>query len=500
MIWPRHCFIGAIILLSMILGDWGFAVAADSITDRRLQWPRGEQWVRLLRLEDYNTRVVVCGATLLGLAAGIVGSFTLLRRRALMGDALSHATLPGIGLAFMILTAAGYEGKSLGWLLLGGTLTGVMGVLTILLIRRATRLKEDAAMGIVLSVFFGGGVALLGVIQQMPAGHAAGLEGFIYGKTASMVAADAWWIGVAGLGSALLAVLFFKELKLICFDEGYAHARGFPVPLLDLLLMTLVTLVTMIGLQAVGLILMIALLVIPAAAARFWTERMTTMTVLSGFLGACSCLLGAGLSAIFSRLPSGAMIVLVAAMVFLISMLLGRARGVIVRRWRRVALNRKIDRQHLLRGCYEYLETMKFLDAKERGVAARVVPWDSLLSMRSWTLGRLRRCVRRAIDEGLVERDWSAGVRLTDEGLVEARRMVHEHRLWEIYLITHADVAPAKVDRDADAIEHILDAEMIAQLEAILQSRVDQSAVAVSPHQVQVPGSMRPTSRTGVPK
>ena len=151
----------------------------------------GDSWSRVLLLEDYNTRLVVIATSLLGLAAGVVGSFTLLRKRALLGDALSHATLPGIGLAFLLSPALGLDGKSLPVLLVGAAISGSIGMAMILVIRNLTKLKEDTALGIVLSVFFGGGLALLGFAQQMPEGHAAGLESFIYGKTASIVAQDA---------------------------------------------------------------------------------------------------------------------------------------------------------------------------------------------------------------------------------------------------------------------------------------------------------------------
>jgi len=189
-----------------------------------------------------------------------------------MGDALSHATLPGIGLAFVIANRMGADGKSLPILLCGATVTGLIGLGVVLILRHSTRLKEDTALGAVLSVFFGGGVALLGVIQQMREGHAAGLESFIYGKTASMGFRDVQLIAVAALGCMAACLLLFKELKLLCFDGQFAGSRGFPAVRLDVVLMGLVVTVCIVGLQAVGLILVIALLIIPAAAARFWTE------------------------------------------------------------------------------------------------------------------------------------------------------------------------------------------------------------------------------------
>jgi manganese/zinc/iron transport system permease protein len=277
----------------------------------------------------------------------------------------------------------------------------------------------------------------------------------------------------------------FKELKLLCFDEDYAGSRGLPVVPLDTVLMGLVATVTILGLQAVGLILMIALLVIPAAAARFWTERMTRMTLLASMLGAVSSMVGAVVSAIFPKLPSGAMIVLVAAMFFTVSLVFGPARGVLTRWIRRLRLNARIDRQHLLRAIYERIEIQ---GGVLPGQPTPPVPFATLLMMRSWTPGRLRRQIRRAQAEELVTIDHGGGVRLTPRGLSEAARLTHDHRLWELYLIRYADIAPGKVDRDADAIEHVLAPELIDELEAMLKLR---TRIPRSPHPIEVPEAAR---------
>ena len=232
-------------------------------------FPTWKEVLRVLLLRDYNTRVVVVGTMLLGLAAGIIGTFMLLRKRSLMGDAISHATLPGIGIAFIVMSQYGGSGKFLPGLLLGAFVFGLIGMGLILSIRKFTRIKEDAALGIVLSVFFGLGISILGIIQKMSTGHAAGLESFIYGKTASMLASDAKLIAVAAIVIVSFSVFLYKEFTIICFDQEYAAAQRWPVFSLDVLMMILVVFVTVIGLQAVGLILIIALLIIPPASARF---------------------------------------------------------------------------------------------------------------------------------------------------------------------------------------------------------------------------------------
>jgi manganese/zinc/iron transport system permease protein len=423
------------------------------------------------------------GATLLGFAAGTVGSFTLLRKRSLMGDALSHATLPGICLAFVIVTLAGGDGKSLVVLLSGATLSAAAGLGAILFIRNATRVKEDAALGIVLSVFFGAGAALLGIAQQMRTGHAAGLEGFIYGKTASMVPLDAQLIAAAAATVTLACLLLFKELKLLCFDESFAAARGYSVIALDVVLMALVVTVTIIGLQAVGLILMIALLVVPACAARFWTERMSVMTLAAAGIGGASGFFGAAASALMPKLPSGAMIVVLATGVFALSMLLAPARGLIARALRRHRLEAKVQGQHLLRAMYERLEAKGAAPLANPQSESAPVPTAQLLAARSWSRRVLSRCIRRAESAELLRLDSDGQVRLSPAGCREAMRTVHHHRLWELYLIKYADVAPAHVDRDADAIEHVLDAAMVAELEEVVRARAAQGVVP-SPHEL----------------
>jgi manganese/zinc/iron transport system permease protein len=429
--------------------------------------------------ENYNTLVVLAGVSALGLASGVVGCFMLLRKRALMADALSHATLPGIGLAFMVMVAMGHSGKSLPGLLLGATVTGVLGALVVLLLRNLTRLKEDASLGIVLSVFFGAGICLMGWIQKMKEGHAAGLESFIYGKTASMVAQDAWLIAGAGGVCVAVCLLFFKEFRLICFDTGFARSQGWPVTFIDATLMALTILVVVIGLQAVGLILVIALLIIPPAAARFWTDRLDKMLLISGSLGLASGVTGAMISAQHPKLPSGAVIVLVAIGLFVVSMMLAPNRGVIARVYRHRRLTSRIARQQFLRTLFELTEELSPADAT--GGAGVRVPVARLQSRRSWTQAQLTQLIKQGISEGTLAPTSDGTAQLSHAGMIEAARHTRNHRLWEIYLITHADIAPSHVDRDAHAVEHVLGEEMVAQLEALVPA-MPAREVPASPH------------------
>lgn len=431
---------------------------------------------RILSLRDYNTRVVIAGVSLLGLAAGGIGTFLLLRKRSLTADALSHATLPGIALAFIITTALGGDGRALVWLLLGAFGTGVAAVGVIILIRHTTRIKEDAALGIVLSVFFGAGAALIKLAEQMPQGSAAGLDRFILGRAASMIAADVQAIAVVTVIVLAVCTAFFKEFRLLCFDQSFAGAQGWPVLLLDALLMGMVVAVTVIGLQSVGLVLVVAMLITPAAAARLWTDRLSIMFPLAAAMGALGGAAGAIVSAAAERMPTGPIIVLVCSALFAASLVFGSKRGLLVRAVRHMHLQRRVAEQHLLRALWEMSENAGRVEV--RSTFAR------LKSQRTWSALALRREISRLRRRGWVRLDAQGDISLTNQGRIEARRVVRNHRLWEMYLITHADIAPTHVDRDADQIEHILPPDLIERLEGLVEASEARAAMPASPHEL----------------
>jgi len=467
--------------------------AHRSLADTRFAWPAGEHVVRVVTLRDYNTRIVLLGTTLLGISAGVVGSFMLMRKRSLVGDVVSHASLPGIALAFIVLESVRPgSGRSLDGLLLGAVLAGAAGVLCMLAIGRWTRIKDDAAMAIVLSIFFGIGVALLTVIQSMPTGNAAGLHQFIFGKAASMIYDDVVLIAQAAGVVLVVSCLLFKEFSLLCFDEQYGSAQGWPMLRLDLALMSLVVGVTVIGLQSVGLLLAAALLIIPAAGARFWSDNLATMVLVSAVLGGASSCLGVLASALFPRFAAGAVIVLVGSFFFAISLVAGARRGVVRRLLVHWKLQRRVGRHDLLRAFYECLEPVLSSPAGDPGeLTGHDVRLDQLIGKRTWLPGRVARLVRIAVRNGLVVHSSPNHFRLTTAGAAEAQRIVRNHRLWEMYLIKHAEVALTHVDRDADQIEHVLDPELIEELESELQQR-SGIAVPPSPHPIETVSVLSP--------
>ena len=297
----------------------------------------------------YNATLVTLGATLLGMAAGVGGTFLFLRKRALVSDAVSHATLPGVALAFMLMVWLGGDGRNLIGLLAGAAVSAGIGLLCVTWLTTRTRLAEDAAIGAVLSVFFGFGVALLTVVQSMNAGRQAGLEGFLLGSTAGMLRSDAVIIAVSAALTLALVMLLRRPLTLASFDPEYAAATGQNVARTDLAMMALVLAVTVVGLKIVGLILIVALLIIPPVTARFWTERTDHVVMISGLIGGLSAYIGAALSASFPDMPTGPIIVLVGFLLFLLSLLLAPERGVLAAVLRHRAFQRQVHlRQGLL--------------------------------------------------------------------------------------------------------------------------------------------------------
>lgn len=303
----------------------------------------------LLLQSGYNVSLVTVGAALLGIAAGSGGAFLFLRKRALVSDAVAHATLPGVCVAFMVMVVLGGDGRNLAGLLFGSAVSAGLGLLLVEWIARRTRLAEDAAIGAILSVFFGLGIVLLTVIQALPRGKQAGLESFLLGSTAGMLMQDAVIIALGGALAVAITVILRRQMTLVSFDPEFASATGIPVRRIDLVMMGLVMGITVIGLKVVGLILIVAMLIIPPVAARFWTHRVDRLIWIAGATGGASGYLGAAISASAPQLPTGPIIVLVCFFFFLCSLLLSPQRGVLaaIFRYRRFQL-RVHRRQGLL--------------------------------------------------------------------------------------------------------------------------------------------------------
>ncbi|MBD0379645.1 metal ABC transporter permease [Paenibacillus sedimenti] len=286
---------------------------------------------------DPNTQWILLGCMLLGLSSGVIGSFAYLRKQSLMGDALSHAALPGVCIAFMLSGS-----KSILLFLIGAAIAGIVATFGIGYITRHTRIKQDSALAIVLSVFFGFGIVLLTQIQHSGNGNQSGLDKFLFGQAASMMLSDVLIMAIISIVLIGVCALLFKEFKLLSFDPGFARGLGYPVALLDQFIMFLIVIAVVVGIQAVGVVLMAALLITPAVSARYWTERLGIMVVLAGLFGALSGLTGTFISANGNNLPTGPLTVLASTSLFLISVVAAPRRGVLSKLLLRVSVRNKV--------------------------------------------------------------------------------------------------------------------------------------------------------------
>lgn len=278
----------------------------------------------LLNHFDYTLITVALGAAFLGTVSGALGTYAVLRRQSLMGDAISHAALPGIALAFLL------TGTKIHLLLiLGAAIAGWIGTVIIIAIVRLTRIKFDSALALILSTFFGFGLVLLSLIQRTGNANQAGLDTFLFGQAATMLKRDVVTIGILGGIVLIIMLILWKELKLLIFDEGFAASIGFPIRTLDVLLTSLLVIAIVIGLEAVGAVLMSAMIVAPAVAARQWTDRFSLMVTLAAIFGSVSGVMGTIISSSGANIPTGPTIILSATLFVMISITIAPNRGLI---------------------------------------------------------------------------------------------------------------------------------------------------------------------------
>lgn len=365
----------------------------------------------MLFLTDYTLRTVALGALTLGLVSGALGTFAVLRRQSLLGDAISHAALPGIALAFLLTGS-----KEPIVLMLGAASTGWLATLAVLGVTRSTRVTFDAALGMALSVFFGFGLMLLTFIQRRPDATQAGLDKFLFGQAATLLQHDVVTMATLGAVALLVLVLCWKEFELVAFDPEFGRAIGLPMRAIDILLTTLLVVAIVIGLQMVGVVLMSAMIVAPAAAARQWTDRLGVMVVLSAALGAGAGLTGALASSAVPQLPTGPTIVLMMSGVVIVSFLVAPNRGLI---WRQV---RDIRRRRTLA-----LDAV-LLDLHQLAVqhADPTHPHNVSALESVERVGGVRASLGELAERGFVRRTAGDLWSLTPEGIAEARRLDSE--------------------------------------------------------------------------
>lgn len=357
---------------------------------------------------DYTLRNVALGAMILGVVSGVLGAFAVLRRQALLGDAMSHAALPGIVLAFMLTGT-----KALLPLMIGAIIAGWVGARFISSVVRRTRLKEDTALGIILSVFFGFGLLLLTYVQRQGNAQQAGLDKFLFGKAAAIVTQDVIEMGIIGAIAVVLLVLFWKEFKVLAFDPDYTAALGFPVRFLDTLLTTLIVVAIVLGLQTVGVVLMSAMIVAPATAARQWTDKLSTMVWLSALFGVVGGVGGAFISATSRGLSTGPVIVLTMSAIVVLSLLFAPNRGMVWRWWRQQQNRRQLGTATILADLYELAMT--------HGDPTHSHPMGTLQAAHPRS--DMKALLPTLEHEGLVYRAGNNEWGLTDKGIAEVKRL-----------------------------------------------------------------------------
>ena len=358
---------------------------------------------------DYTLRTVALGSATLGVVSGALGSYAVLRKQSLLGDTISHATLPGVALAFLFT-----QSKAPLVLAIGAAIAGWIATLLVIGIVNNTRIKEDSALGLALSVFFSLGLVLLTVIQKMPTAKQSGLDTFLFGQAAALLERDV--ITMASLGGVTIIImnLFWKEFKLLCFDSGFGASLGFPMAILDVLLITLLVIAIVLGLQTVGVVLMSAMVVAPAAAARQWTDRLGRMVILSALFGAIAGVSGAVISSSAVRIPTGPTIVLSISAIVALSIAFAPNRGLVWNWIRDQRERRKLQIEVVLNDLYTLASQHTDLQHSHSTAALAA-------------MGANRSNVRHSLRE-LAARGWVKNVNsdewaLTAEGIVRAQHI-----------------------------------------------------------------------------
>jgi manganese/zinc/iron transport system permease protein len=413
-----------------------------------------------------NFTWVMIGCALIGAGASAVGVFAFLRKQALVGDAVAHALLPGVVLAFML------AGEKSIWVLFPGAfVSGWLGLIGIDLITKQSKIKADTAIAIVLTVFFAVGIVLLTHVQQSSYGNQSGLEDFLFGKAAAMLPTDIALFVLVDIVLLLLISASYRYLKLYSFDPEYAKALGLPVRGIHIILSSLTVLAVASGIQAVGVVLMAALIITPAAAARFFTGRLSHMIGLAIVIGMSSSLIGVYLSSLSLSMPTGPWIVMVLSIVAILAFVFAPKKGMLRRFLNRRNHQMKVQQENLLKLFY----------SMEENTAEREFTRPRLLRSRRFQGRELEDVLQKLKRSDLVAENQKM-YSLTDEGRHEATRVVRLHRLWELYLNERMNIAPDHVHHDAEAIEHIISPE----LEKELLKELDYPNR--DPHQSEIPG------------
>lgn len=398
-----------------------------------------------------NLQWVMWGSLLLGGTCGLIGTFAFLQKRALAGDAMAHAALPGVTTAFLL-----FQTRDPLVILGGAGASCILGYLVLEYLVRHTRLKEDASLAIVLSLFFAFGIFQLSIIQKMPIAGQSGLDKLLFGQAASLVPADLAVLGVVAVVLLSTAALLFPRLQMILMDRVHAQALGVRVRRYDLAVALMLVTAVVIGLQLVGVVLMAAMLLTPAAAARYWCHSLRSMLLAAAVIGGFAGVVGAWISYTSPHMPTGPWMVVVVSLCFTLSLFFAPSRGIAKRLLRERRQRIRTREENVLRTLFKLQEA-------ESGGEKSYAP-SAIIAARSLTLTDLDRTLSGLRRRGLVHQSSNGLFGLTAVGLEEGARLTRRHRLWELYLTQAIQLAPDHVHADAEEIEHILTPEIEEQL------------------------------------
>lgn len=392
---------------------------------------------------------VLVGTTLIAASSAVVGAFSFLKRQSLVGDAIAHALLPGVVLAFLL-----GNGRNPIYLILGALVAGLIAHYAIAHIEQNSKLKGDTATSLILSTFFGLGIALMSHVQRTGKGQQAGLDRFLLGKAAAITEADLYSFLFLALVLIAGVALFYKGFQLMTFNPDYAGAIGLPVQAIQLAFTVLTVLAITVGIQTVGVVLMAALLITPSVAARSWTASLPKMLLLAAAIAGLSAAVGTLVSSSLPKMPTGPWVVLVLGAFGFGSMLFAPEKGWLHRRARARANSEKTYRENVLKLLYQN---------EERGGEEQIVDAAFMREHREFERKKLKKAIRQLVSDRLLAPQESKFL-LTDAGRKEGRRVVRLHRLWELYLTERLGMAADHIHPQAETMEHVITPELEAQL------------------------------------
>ena len=423
-----------------------------------------EDFIYFFTFQDPSVAWVVIGITLLGIGSAYVGTFSFLDKKALLGDAISHSVLPGICLGFIL---AGEKNPL--YIVTGAFLAGGVATFLSSWLKKNTKLSEDSIIATILSVFFGIGIVMLTALQKSGNPEIAGLNSFIFGNAIGISEFDLMIYGGLSLTIILILTIFLKEFRLMVFDPAFGRAIGFPMDAIRFLFNVLMILAVVIGIQAIGVVLMAALLITPGAAARFWTDRLNSLLILAALFSILSGILGTYISFVIPQMPTGPWVVVFLSMFALISFLISPKSGIIFRYLKRKNYLKKTHRDHLLKSLYK---------AMEEGQQGLTI--DKIYELYPFQKKEIQQSIINLDKSGYIITNQDT-INLSESGITEAMRIVRLHRLWELYLNESLKIAPDHVHESAEQMEHLLTPE----LEELLEKRLNFPTL--DPHQETIP-------------